>query len=307
MEVVRAAPSGRELVDRSRRARRLAEAEWTSRPPPTRSRRATPTRPTRCSTRRDLDMSGRFANVPPRSSPPKAPAEAMGPQDFRVLGPFSWSDAQEGRDVGARDEALPRERDAARRTRGARVGDRDARPDGRPEVLRPVRPLAAHDAAGRRRSTSPPSTRASASTAPRSAAGRGSASRTCCSMPDATSAILDPFTEAPTLSLICEIRDPLTRRGVRQGPAARREARRGVPALDRDRRHRVLRAPSASSSSSTRSRTSSGRTRRTTASTPPRATGTPASPGSATRSARRRATSRPRRTTRCTTCARRWC
>jgi glutamine synthetase len=29
-------------------------------------------------------------------------------------------------------------------------------------------------------------------------------------MPDATSAILDPFTEAPTLSLVCEIRDPVT-------------------------------------------------------------------------------------------------
>jgi glutamine synthetase len=29
-------------------------------------------------------------------------------------------------------------------------------------------------------------------------------------MPDATSAILDPFTEAPTLSLLCEIRDPVT-------------------------------------------------------------------------------------------------
>src|SRR5439155_823804 len=30
-------------------------------------------------------------------------------------------------------------------------------------------------------------------------------------MPDASSALLDPFTEAPTLSLICEIADPLTR------------------------------------------------------------------------------------------------
>src|SRR5438093_10384489 len=29
-------------------------------------------------------------------------------------------------------------------------------------------------------------------------------------MPDASSAILDPFTEAPTLSLICEIADPIT-------------------------------------------------------------------------------------------------
>src|SRR5215216_5548371 len=32
-------------------------------------------------------------------------------------------------------------------------------------------------------------------------------------MPDASSAILDPFTEAPTLSLICEIADPITRNG----------------------------------------------------------------------------------------------
>src|SRR5437764_1759371 len=29
-------------------------------------------------------------------------------------------------------------------------------------------------------------------------------------MPDPSSAILDPFTEAPTLSLICEIADPIT-------------------------------------------------------------------------------------------------
>src|SRR5688572_17550011 len=30
-------------------------------------------------------------------------------------------------------------------------------------------------------------------------------------MPDPASAILDPFTEAPTLSLVCEIADPITR------------------------------------------------------------------------------------------------
>jgi glutamine synthetase len=30
-------------------------------------------------------------------------------------------------------------------------------------------------------------------------------------MPDPSTAILDPFTEAPTLSLVCEIADPLTR------------------------------------------------------------------------------------------------
>ena len=124
-------------------------------------------------------------------------------------------------------------------------------------------------------------------------------------MPDASSAILDPFTEAPTLSLICEIADPLTRepyakRSAPASPSAPRStsARRASPT-------RRTWGPSASSSSSTRSRTSSDRTARTTRSTRARATGTPASRASATRCARRRATSRPRRTTRFTICARR--
>jgi glutamine synthetase len=43
-------------------------------------------------------------------------------------------------------------------------------------------------------------------------------------MPDASSAILDPFTEQPTLSLICEIADPVTRDGYGRDP--RRIARR---------------------------------------------------------------------------------
>src|SRR5206468_2551221 len=43
-------------------------------------------------------------------------------------------------------------------------------------------------------------------------------------MPDASSAILDPFCEAPTLSLICEIADPLTRQGYAKDP--RRIAKR---------------------------------------------------------------------------------
>jgi len=37
-------------------------------------------------------------------------------------------------------------------------------------------------------------------------------------MPDPASAILDPFTEAPTLSLICEIADPVTREGYERDP-----------------------------------------------------------------------------------------
>jgi glutamine synthetase len=43
-------------------------------------------------------------------------------------------------------------------------------------------------------------------------------------MPDASSAILDPVTEAPTLSLVCEIADPITRKPYARDP--RRVARR---------------------------------------------------------------------------------
>ena len=43
-------------------------------------------------------------------------------------------------------------------------------------------------------------------------------------MPDAASAILDPFTEAPTLSLICEIADPITKQPYAKDP--RRIARK---------------------------------------------------------------------------------
>ena len=48
-------------------------------------------------------------------------------------------------------------------------------------------------------------------------------------MPDPASAILDPFTEAPTLSLVCEIVDPVTREPYARDPAARRPPRRGAP------------------------------------------------------------------------------
>ena len=78
-------------------------------------------------------------------------------------------------------------------------------------------------------------------------------------MPDASSAILDPATEAPTLSLVCEIADPITRSPTRRTRAASR-AGGGAPARERDRRHRRTSAPSASSSSSTRSTTTSART-----------------------------------------------
>src|SRR5215213_2992711 len=37
-------------------------------------------------------------------------------------------------------------------------------------------------------------------------------------MPDAASAILDPFTEAPTLSVVCEIADPISKAGYAKDP-----------------------------------------------------------------------------------------
>ena len=116
-----------------------------------------------------------------------------------------------------------------------------------------------------------------------------------------STAILDPATEVPTLSLICEIADPITKEPLRRATrAASRSAPRrtsGAPAIA-DTAYvgagvRVLRLRRGAA-------TTSGRTGATTRSTRPRATGTPASRASATRSRRRRATSRRRRTTRCT-------
>src|SRR3989442_8934357 len=49
-------------------------------------------------------------------------------------------------------------------------------------------------------------------------------------MPDAASAVLDPFTAAPTLSLVCEIADPVTGEGYGKDP--RRIARRSEEYLN---------------------------------------------------------------------------
>ena len=50
-------------------------------------------------------------------------------------------------------------------------------------------------------------------------------------MPDAGSAILDPFTEAPTLSIVCEIADPVTREQYGKDP--RGVAKRAEAYLER--------------------------------------------------------------------------
>ena len=71
-------------------------------------------------------------------------------------------------------------------------------------------------------------------------------------MPDAASAILDPFTEAPTLSLLCEIADPTT--GERYGRDPRVVARRAEAYLtETGIADTAYMARSVSSSSSTRS------------------------------------------------------
>src|SRR5207244_3328476 len=82
--------------------------------------------------------------------PQKAGAEAMEPQNsVRVLGSFFVVPSWKERHVRRRDEALSGKRagECARRPRGPGVGTRDHGTDGRPEVLRPARDVAAHDAA----------------------------------------------------------------------------------------------------------------------------------------------------------------
>ena len=168
-------------------------------------------------------------------APPKAGAEAMG-----LRTPESGSFRSDGRrrHVSGRDEALPGER--RRRAAAAREALEWAREttahDGRPEVLRPARHLAAHDAADRGRSTSLRSTRGSASTARRSAAGRASRSRTCCSCrtPLPRSSIRSPRRRRCRSSARSPIRSRASR--TRRIRAASRGAPRST-SLDRHRRH----------------------------------------------------------------------
>ena len=126
-------------------------------------------------------------------------------------------------------------------------------------------------------------------------------------MPDASTAT--PRSVHRGADALAPLRDRGARdaRAVREGSAPRREAGRGVPALDRHRRHVLRRARVRVLRLRRGLVHEHARTRRATRSTRPRATGTPATPASGTRSARSRATSRRRRTTRCTICARAWC
>ena len=126
--------------------------------------------------------------------------------------------------------------------------------DGRPQVLRPARHVAAR-ARCRSRAFDESAFDEGLGFDGSSIRGwQGISESDMLLMPDAASAILDPFTEAPTLSLICEIADPITKRGLQQGSAPDRPRAPRSTSSPPASPTRPTWAPSASSSSSTRSR-----------------------------------------------------
>ncbi len=61
-------------------------------------------------------------------------------------------------------------------------------------------------------------------------------------MPDPETANMDPFREEPTLLLTCDVVEPSRRQGLLARPALDRATRRGLPEIERPRRHRLLRS-----------------------------------------------------------------
>ena len=57
---------------------------------------------------------------------------------------------------------------------------------------------------------------------------------------DAGTAFVDPVLEIPTLSLICDVRDPIGDGPYSRDPPIRRSQGRGIPEADRYRRHQLL-------------------------------------------------------------------
>ena len=164
------------------------------------------------------------------------------------------------------------------RARGARVGARDARGDGRPEVLRPARHVAARDAAARRvrRVRLRRGARLRRLVDPRLAGDLGERHAPDAGRVDARSSIRSPRCRRSRSSARSPTRSRASR--TRRTRAASRGGR-GVPALDRHRRHRVLRPRVRVLRLRRGLVRARPEPRRTTRSTRPRATGTPASPG----------------------------
>ena len=89
------------------------------------------------------------------------------------------------------------------------------------------------------------------STALRSAAGRRSTPPTCSPCPTISTAMIDPFNEMPTLSLICSIFDPITKEKYERDPRSDLRERDRVSQLDRASATRRTSRRKRSSSSST--------------------------------------------------------
>ena len=126
-------------------------------------------------------------------------------------------------------------------------------------------------------------------------------------VPDTATACIDPFHEYPTLSLVCEVRDPVTGGRTRATRATSHARQRLIwPPAASLTRHSSDRKPSSTSSSTWL--TARSRTEGSTRSTPRRASGTPDAASGATvtvafrtlvtPTARNRVTSRPRLWTR---------
>ena len=100
----------------------------------------------------------------------------------------------------------------------------DAGQARRPQVHGPARVVAAHDAAARRRSTRSSFEDGLGFDGSSIRGWQGISESDMLLMPQADTAILDPFTEEPTISILCEIVDPITREPYAKDP--RRLARR---------------------------------------------------------------------------------
>ena len=125
-------------------------------------------------------------------------------------------------------------------------------------------------------------------------------------VPQPDTLFIDPFCRDITLTMICNIQDPLHQGGLHPRPAERRPQGRQLHEVAPASPTPPTSARRWSSSSSTTCGSTRRRTRRSTTSTPARGRGTPAATSgrtSATRCRTARATSRARRRTHCTTCA----
>ena len=56
-------------------------------------------------------------------------------------------------------------------------------------------------------------------------------------IPDPTTAVMDPFMQHPTLSLICNIVDPVTKERYTRDPRNIAQQSRSLPEVHKDRRH----------------------------------------------------------------------